>query len=264
MKSSIFDYLLSSAVIVVLLFGASFCTIYLVTPFTTLLFKDFHILSDGATLILLYGIFSAVVVKTCLKIHPIKHGSFSMDTSIFFYWKFITVIYEFGKYSLQPFTTFITKPMVESLFGANMGSNVVSAGNLVDPWSITISDNATLGLNSALVSHAITNNRIILKPVVVHKGATIGVNCVIMPGSIIGENSIVVANAVVKMDSNIPANEIWGGNPAKLIKKIEATESTKMVGSVLQSNEILATSNTKQQVIEFKITTKTLTTNKLN
>jgi hypothetical protein len=253
MKSSIFDYLLSGTVIVTLLLLAGFSTAYLITPYTTSIFKDFHVLTDGATFILLYGLFSAVVVKTCLKVHPILHGTFSMDTSVFFYWKFITVIYEFGKYSLQPFTTFITKPMIESLFGAKTGSNVVSAGYLVDPWSITVSDNAILGLNSALVSHAITNNRIILKPVVVHKGATIGVNCVIMPGSIIGENSIVLANAVVKMDSFIPANEIWGGNPAQLIKKTESTEHTKMVGVISQTNEIIFASTAIPQTIEFKM-----------
>lgn len=261
MKTRIFDYLLSGTVIVILLLAAGLSTVFFVTTYTTTLFKDFHILIDGAFFLLLYGILSAVVVKTCLKFHPIKQGVFSMDSSVFFYWKFIIVIYGFGKYSLQPFTNFITKPIVESLFGAKMGINTLSAGNLVDPWSITVLDNATLGLNSALVSHAITNNSVIFKPVVVHKGATIGVNSVIMPGSTIGENSIVLANAVVKMDTNIPANEVWGGNPAQFIKKLVATESGKIIGTILQTNELIVASNIKPQALEFKMTTKILTSN---
>ncbi len=45
----------------------------------------------------------------------------------------------------------------------------------------------------------------------------IGANVLINPGVTIGENSVVGANSVVSKD--IPAREIWGGVPAKLIRK---------------------------------------------
>ncbi|MCR9203900.1 MAG: acyltransferase [Halobacteriovoraceae bacterium] len=45
----------------------------------------------------------------------------------------------------------------------------------------------------------------------------IGANCSILPNVNIGEGSIVGAGAVVNKD--IPPYEIWGGVPAKLIKK---------------------------------------------
>lgn len=47
----------------------------------------------------------------------------------------------------------------------------------------------------------------------------IGANVVICNAVTIGENSIVGAGSVVTKD--IPDNEIWGGNPAKFIKKRE-------------------------------------------
>jgi acetyltransferase-like isoleucine patch superfamily enzyme len=40
-----------------------------------------------------------------------------------------------------------------------------------------------------------------------------------MPNVTIGENSIVAAHSFI--NKNIPKNEIWGGVPAKLIKKLE-------------------------------------------
>lgn len=47
----------------------------------------------------------------------------------------------------------------------------------------------------------------------------IGANCIICKGVLIGAKSMVAAGSVVV--SNIPSGEIWGGNPAKFIKKIE-------------------------------------------
>ena len=45
-----------------------------------------------------------------------------------------------------------------------------------------------------------------------------GANAVILRGVSIGDGAIVAAGAVVNHD--IPAHEIWGGIPAKKIKKL--------------------------------------------
>ena len=58
---------------------------------------------------------------------------------------------------------------------------------------------------------------IISSPVHIKRGAFIGANVLILKGVTIGEESIVAAGSVVTKD--IPDGEIWGGNPAKQIKK---------------------------------------------
>ena len=55
-------------------------------------------------------------------------------------------------------------------------------------------------------------------PVIIKKGAFIGGHSIILKGVEIGEYAVVGAGSVVT--KNIPDNEVWGGNPAKFIKKI--------------------------------------------
>lgn len=55
-------------------------------------------------------------------------------------------------------------------------------------------------------------------PIHIKKNVFIGAFCIILKGVIIGENSVIAAGSVVV--NNIPPNEIWGGNPARFIKKV--------------------------------------------
>lgn len=56
------------------------------------------------------------------------------------------------------------------------------------------------------------------KPVYIKDDAFIGAHSIILKGVTIGEKSIIGAGSVVTKD--VPDREIWGGNPAKFIRKI--------------------------------------------
>jgi len=56
-----------------------------------------------------------------------------------------------------------------------------------------------------------------LGDVLIGDACWIGANVLINPGVTIGENSVVGANSVVTRD--VPPGEIWGGVPAKFIRK---------------------------------------------
>ncbi len=57
------------------------------------------------------------------------------------------------------------------------------------------------------------------KPIEIKDGAFIGAFSIILKGVTIGKHSVVGAGSVVTKD--VPDGEIWAGNPAKFIKKIE-------------------------------------------
>jgi len=54
---------------------------------------------------------------------------------------------------------------------------------------------------------------------VIKKGAVIGNGSTILPGLTIGEGAMVGAGSVVT--KSIPAGEVWFGNPAQFVKKID-------------------------------------------
>ena len=56
-------------------------------------------------------------------------------------------------------------------------------------------------------------------PINIGKNVFIGARCIILKGVTIGDGSIVGAGSVVT--KNIPPMEIWAGNPAKYIKRVE-------------------------------------------
>lgn len=114
----------------------------------------------------------------------------------------------------------------------SIGNNTGMSGTaIVCQKKITICDNVKFGGNVCVYDtdfHALdpqlrtdpTKDRenTVKKDVVIHDNVFIGAYSTILKGVIIGKNSIIGACSVVS--KNIPENEIWAGNPAKFIRKI--------------------------------------------
>ena len=87
---------------------------------------------------------------------------------------------------------------------------------------IFIDDGVMIGPNVKIVTdnHDFQNRMVLrCKGVYIGKNAWIGAGALILPGVSIGENAVVAGGAVVT--KNVESNTIVGGNPAKMIKKID-------------------------------------------
>lgn len=116
----------------------------------------------------------------------------------------------------------------ELIIGNNVGITLTSIECFE---KITIGNNVKIGFGTQIFDtnfHSINpKTRMSLDDLKKAKTASInignnvfiGAMSIIIKGVNIGENSIIAAGSVVVR--NIPANEIWGGNPAKFIKRLE-------------------------------------------
>lgn len=96
----------------------------------------------------------------------------------------------------------------------------IQIGNNVKIGALTIiTDTDAHSLDPNLRSNPLTDNiNATKRPIHIKDNVFIGASCIICKGVTIGENSIIAAGSVVT--HNIPNNEIWGGNPAKFIRKL--------------------------------------------
>jgi UDP-2-acetamido-3-amino-2,3-dideoxy-glucuronate N-acetyltransferase len=102
-----------------------------------------------------------------------------------------------------------------------VGNNVTIKSGVFLWDGIRIEDNVFIGPNATFINDIYPRSKQYpesFKQTVIKKGASIGANATIMGGITIGENAIIGAGSMVLKD--IPANTIWAGNPARLIKKI--------------------------------------------
>ena len=103
-----------------------------------------------------------------------------------------------------------------------IGNNVtVKSG--VQLWDgIIVEDNVFIGPNATFTNDLFPHSKNPdweLKRTIIKKGASIGANATMLCGITIGENAMVGAGSVVTKD--IPSGELWVGNPAKFLRKIE-------------------------------------------
>lgn len=125
------------------------------------------------------------------------------------------------------------KTKIEIRYGATLtlGNNVgISGGTLFCEEAITVDDNVKIGFGTHIYDtdfHSLdAKDRLSKedarkakkKPVHIGKNVFVGTQCIILKGVNIGDNAVIAAGSVVVKD--IPANEVWGGNPAKFIRKI--------------------------------------------
>lgn len=226
MKATSLDYLLSTLVLSLLVILAltvsGLMSVYLTSPYL----GSYAPLVDVLVFLLGFGLLSAWMARFVLRRWPLGEGVIPMDDPRFTVWKLYTVLYEFGCGALKPFTVMFFRPVVQQLFGAKIGKDIALGGKLVDPHMIRLEDGAIIGEGSVVTAHAINSGSILLAPVVIRRGATVGVGAVVYPGVTVGEGAIIAANAVVRSGTQISAGEFWGGVPAQCLRKPGAQENS--------------------------------------
>jgi carbonic anhydrase/acetyltransferase-like protein (isoleucine patch superfamily) len=81
---------------------------------------------------------------------------------------------------------------------------------------IEIGDNVSIGHNVVIHGAKICDN------------VLVGIGAVILDNAVIGENSIIAAGALIVAGTIVEPGSIWGGVPAKFIKKVDPAQNQEM------------------------------------
>ena len=97
-----------------------------------------------------------------------------------------------------------------------IGCNTVIDGT---SGSVVLEGDNKIGMNATILATSTITNRGTpdFRSTLLKRGACVGANAVVKQGVVMGSNSILAAGSVAI--ESIPQDEIWGGVPAKFIKK---------------------------------------------
>lgn len=173
-----------------------------------------------AALLFLY-VYSIIVYRLFLYIMPLKEGYIEEGSKEEFghniYILFFLILF-------RPLigTKLIPIPVTRVIYlclGARLGSNTYSAGTILDPPLTLIGANTIIGHDAVLYSHAIEGRRLSNAAIHIGDNVTIGAKSVIMSGVEIDDGAIIAAGSVVLKDTQIGPDELWGGVPARCLRK---------------------------------------------
>lgn len=182
---------------------------------------DFRGVALLAAAVVLTYLFAFAVYRLFLHWMPLADGNVAPGSRAEFIAN-VNILFYLMLFNALIRTHFVPVPVMRLVYlalGARLGSNTYSAGAILDPPLTRIGKNTIIGHDAVIFAHVIEGERLELKTVHIGDGVTIGAAAVVMAGVRIGDGAIVSAGAVVVKDSRIGPGEVWGGIPARPLKR---------------------------------------------
>lgn len=140
-------------------------------------------------------------------------------------WAFCTQILRATQPVLQHFVPSFIGTAYYRTCGAKIGKNSqITTFRLNDPSLIQIGDDCVIGGSAVFNGHLVEKGQMVFAPIIMKSGSLVGAGCMIQPGVIVGENAVLASQALVPKYREIPANEVWGGLPATMIRTSSVRE----------------------------------------
>ena len=171
---------------------------------------------------ILWGIVLLLICGTLGSIFRIRkeEGRYPLRSFLTIQWAFSLVSHRVAQMFLGLVIPSFLATMYYRMMGAKIGSGVqLNSIRINDASMITIGDGVVVGGDATINGHLVESGEIVLAPVVIGDGALIGGGSIVQPGCRIGKGSVVATRAVLPKWTDVPDGEIWGGIPAKFIKK---------------------------------------------
>lgn len=173
-----------------------------------------------ATCLVFLGV-SIFLYRVFLKFFPVPVGEIADGSREEFFY-FVYLLHWLMIFAPLTRATFIPAPFSRLLMialGARVGPGSYSSGVVMDSQFVTVGSNTLIGLDVAILPHALEGSRAAHYPIVIGSRVTIGARALIMAGVEIGDGAVVAMNSVVTKHTRIGPGEVWGGIPARCLSR---------------------------------------------
>jgi len=218
-KISFWQILLYTSFFAVALVGAIWSTSLLLEIIPSSDFRGIILFLVGLVIFYLYAL---LIYRLFFKLCPIKPGYIEFNSREEFAYHIYLLFYLILFYPVMR-SGFVPVPLMRVFYlmlGAKLGNNTYSSGIILDPPFVSIGHNTLVGQYALIVPHVIENGKLAHFPVVIGDNVTIGAQSVVLSGVTIGDGAMIATGAVVSKGTVIGPGEVWGGVPAKLLKKL--------------------------------------------
>jgi hypothetical protein len=155
----------------------------------------------GLTLIFVIPLFNFLMP---FRLKPFRGGYYSLASVPWYFHNAFTYIVRYT------FLEFITPTPISIFFYRMMGMKIgkgahINTTNISDPCLIEIEDKVTIGGSVHIIAHYASKGYLIVEPVKIRRGATVGLKATIMGDVEIGEKAMIAPHEVILPKSRIPA-----------------------------------------------------------
>jgi|TARA_B100000214_G_scaffold133583_1_gene94977 acetyltransferase-like isoleucine patch superfamily enzyme len=169
----------------------------------------------GVVLLLICGVIGGI-----FKMRK-DEGRYPLRSFITIQWAFSLVSHRVAQIFLGLVIPSFLATTYYRMMGAKIGSGVqLLSIRINDASMITIGDGVVVGGDATINGHLVESGEIVLAPVRIGDGAVIGGGSVVQPGCKIGKGAVVASRAVLPKWTEVPDGEVWGGIPARFIKRV--------------------------------------------
>jgi acetyltransferase-like isoleucine patch superfamily enzyme len=138
-------------------------------------------------------------------------------------WFLHNALFYLARYTFLPYVTLTPfGPVFLRAMGMKIGKRAfINTEFISDPCMIALGDDVVVGGSVHLFAHFAGGGHLVIAPISIEAGATIGQKATVMGDVQIGAGAKILPHSVLLPGSRVGAGEIWAGVPARPISKAE-------------------------------------------
>ena len=140
-------------------------------------------------------------------------------------WAFMSLFHRLATPSLQ----WMVPSFIGDFYFRMMGMKIGKGAQIVSPivndcYMVEVGSKTIVGGGAVINGHLFEKDGIHLSPVKIGSRCVIGTSAQINPGCVIGDKAVIASRAVLPKHTVVPPGEVWGGIPAKCIRKADGSK----------------------------------------